>query len=607
MSLETPLYLYRNLNQAPDLALNAVAPYTQGIGYFKTKTAHFFNTCNNQLQTTINVAYPILRHPRSSIISAVLSSTKYTANLTGVGFIYQKSCSVLSRRSGRIASIENQLLLQLKKLSEYCKKLYTSDIPWQKIPELQALEELKEELLIIDPSSEQIAEAISYCNEIHALVTLHRSISSTEDLNPEEIRAIEENADTILSAVEENAGEALGGYTPSILAPIFNDLLNSIPESYNPLTLASNSLITTLKKISVTVGSSSLLTITSSNYFVSSNAQKTLLQLSAISGMSAVGLYYQEQVEETAKGILQTFLEITCAYAGMLLFKTDEPFKDYVRKIIPATIASRATESYLDYRESYAVTSFALPLLVSSLVYNQADIREAYQQLKRSTINILNGEAEKQLLKPVSSLVIDYIITYSSNKLSQAVLKETLHRTRFSSMISSTSQLHSLLEIINSSLESNDRISSSNTPSTASYVSNIVLKASNRINPYQLISAASEIFTPILHPVINQFLAQPIEQQILQILNTSKEYLAILQQDDIQELLLKIQHKLNRLDPEVGELKNQFLGKVFLKKTGMRLPLNNTIFNLLKKSSGLDIQAALFTSFKNAPLAIRML
>ncbi|QZA58755.1 hypothetical protein [Candidatus Rhabdochlamydia porcellionis] len=52
MSLELTLYLYRNLDQAPGLALNAVAPYTQGIGYVKTKTAHFLNTCKNQLQNT---------------------------------------------------------------------------------------------------------------------------------------------------------------------------------------------------------------------------------------------------------------------------------------------------------------------------------------------------------------------------------------------------------------------------------------------------------------------------------------------------------------------------------------------------------------------------
>ncbi|MEK7340286.1 MAG: hypothetical protein AABZ92_06215 [Verrucomicrobiota bacterium] len=350
MSLETYLYFYRNLNQAPGLALNTVDPYVQGVGYLKTKTAHFLTTCNNQLQSTINVVYPILRHPRSSTISAILLSTKYMANLTGMTCIYQKSCYVLSRRAGQITSIENQLLLKLKKLSNYCEQLNTRHIPWQKIPELQALEELKEELVNnqqIDPSSEhieKIAEAISCCDEIHALVALHRSISSIEDLNPEEMRAIEESTDAIFSAIEENTGEALGSYTPSLLAPIFNDVLNSIPKSYNPLTLVNTSLMTTLKKISLTVGSSSFLTVTSSNYFISSNAQKTLLQLCAISGMSAVGLYYQEQVEETAKEILQMFLEITCAYAGMLLFKTDESFKDYFHKIIPAIAASRATE-----------------------------------------------------------------------------------------------------------------------------------------------------------------------------------------------------------------------------------------------------------------------
>ncbi|VHO02661.1 hypothetical protein [Candidatus Rhabdochlamydia sp. T3358] len=599
MSLLT--HLHRNLDQAPGLALNAVAPYAQGVGYLKEGAVHFLNTCDNQLQNTINVVYPILRHPRSSLISAVLFSTRYMSNLTGMACIYQKSCYLLSRRAGRIASVENQLLVKLKKLSNYCEQLNTRYVPWQKIPGLQALEELKEELLnsLDSPDREKIAEAISCCDEVHALVTLHHSIS-TEDVTQEELHAIEENTDTILSAVEENTGEVLGGYTPSLLAPIFNDLLNSIPESYNPLTLASSSLMATLKKISVTVGSSSILVVTSSNYFVSSNAQKTLLQLSAISGMSAIGLYYQEQVEEAAQEILKTFFEITCAYAGMLLFKTDEPFKDYFHKIVPATAASKATEQHLNSIESSAVVSFALPLLVSSLVYNQASIQESCQQLKRSTINILNGELEKQLLKPVVSFVTDYIITHSSNKLSQTALKETLHRTRFSSIISSSSQLHS-------SLESIDRSNSSNTPSTASEISNIALNASNSINPSQLISTALEVFIPILYPVINQLLAQPVEQQILRILNISKEYLTILQQDDMQELLLKIQHKLNRLDPEVEELKNQFLRDVFFKKTGRALPLNNLILDLLKKSSGVDMQANLFISFKNAPPVIRML
>jgi hypothetical protein len=571
MSLELTLYLYRNLDQAPGLALNAVAPYTQGIGYVKTKTAHFLNTCKNQLQNTFNVVYPILRHPRNSTISAVLFSTKYMANLTGMACIYQKICHVLSRRVGRVASIENQLLVNLKNLSNYCIQLNTSYIPWQKIPGLHALEELKEELVNkqqVAPSSEQIAEAISCCNEIHALVTLHRSISSTEDLNPEEIRAIEENTDTIFSAVEENIGEALGGYTPSILAPVFNDLLNSVPESYNPFALASNSLLTTLKKILATVGSSSTLTITSSNYFVSSNAQKALLQLTAISGMSAAGLYYQEQMEEVAKEVLQTFLEITCAYAGMLLFKTDESFKDYFHKIVPATIASKATEHYLDSRESFAITSFALPLVVSSLVYNQASIQETYQQLNRLFINISNSEEQKQLLQPITSFIKDQLIHRFSNALSLIALQKTI-----------------------------ENISSS--PALA-YA---VLWADPVINDHLL----KNILIPLFSSINQQILDQSIEQKILQVLSASKEYLTILQQDDMQKLLLKIQHDLHRKNPDIEELKNQFLEKVFLKKTGMPLPLGNPTLDLLKQSFGLDIQAVLFTSFKHTPPAIRML
>lgn len=580
MSLELPLYFYRNLHQAPGLALDAVAPYAQGIDYLKEGAAHFLNTCDNQLKNTINAVYPILRHPRSSIISTVLFSTKYMSNLIGMGCIYQKSCYLLSRRADRIASIENQLLLKLKKISNYCMQLNTSYIPWQKIPELQVVEELKEELLnsqyFDNPDIEKIAEAIFSCDEIYALVVLHRSINNTEDLNPEEIRSIEENTDTILSAIEENTGEVLGSYTPSLLAPILNDVLNSIPEPYNLFTLVIHSLMTTLKKSLIAIGSSSLLTVTSSNYFVSSNAHKTILQLSAISGMSAIGLYYQDhpimqKTEENVKEIIQSLFEISCAYAGMLLFKTDLSFKDYFYKIVPATAASKATEYYLDSTESSSITSFALPLLVSSLVYNQASIQESVHQLKTLSIHVLNGKIKKQFLKSVASLITDHVINRSSNGLSQLALMRTIKQI-----------CHSELEMsVDSALS----------------INNIFL------------------------PLVKQILTQPIEQQVLQTLNLFfnkslvliKEYLTILQQDDVQALLLKIQQKLNESplekesDLAVEELKNQLLRDVFLKKTGTPLPLDNSTLDLLKKSSSVDIQASLFTSFKNAHPAIRML
>ena len=505
MSLELPLYFYRNLHQAPGLALDAVTPYAQGIDYLKEGGAHFLNTCDNQLKNTINAVYPILRHPRSLIISTVLFSTKYMSNLIGMGCIYQKSCYLLSRRAHRIASIENQLLLKLKKISNYCMQLNTSYMPWQKIPELQVLEELKEELLnsqyFDKPDIEKITKAIFSCDEIYALVVLHRSINNTEDLNPEEICAIEENTDTILSAIEENTGEVLGSYTPSLLAPILNDILNSIPELYNPFTLVSHSLIKKKKKSLIAIGSSSLLTLTSSNYFVSSNAQKTILQLSAISGMSAIGLYYQDhpimqKAEESVKEILQTFFEIACAYAGMLLFKTDESFKDYFYKIVPATAASKAIEYYLDSTESSYITSFALPLLVSSLVYNQASIQESIHQLKTLSIHVLNGEIKKQLLKPIASLITDHVINRSLNELSQIAFMRTIK------------------QICPSELE-------------------VLVYADLSMNPHSL--------------------TQQIEQQALQILNLFfdkslvliKEYFTILQQDDVQALLLKIQQKLN--------------------------------------------------------------
>ncbi len=143
----TPLYFYHNLHRAPELALDAIVPYAQGVNHIKNKTARFIHICKNQMQNVAEVVYPILRHPRSSAISGILLSTKSMANLTGMGFIYKKVCYVLSRRAGQITSIENQILLKLKKLSSYCIQLNTSYIPWQKIPEIQALEILKAELL----------------------------------------------------------------------------------------------------------------------------------------------------------------------------------------------------------------------------------------------------------------------------------------------------------------------------------------------------------------------------------------------------------------------------------------------------------------------------
>ncbi|PWU14459.1 MAG: hypothetical protein C5B45_04360 [Chlamydiae bacterium] len=583
MSLETPLYFYRNLNQAPGLALNAVAPYTQGIGYLKTKTARFLNTWNNQLQGTINVVYPILRHPRSSAISGILFSTKYMANLTGMASIYQKICHILSRRAGQIALVENQLLVKLKKLSTYCEQLHTKYIPWQRIPELQALEELKEELVnsqhLNNPDREKIAEAISYCDELRVLVTLHRSIC-TEDLHLEELRAIEGNIaiNSILSAIEENTGEALGSYTPSLLAPVLNDILDAIPESYSPLALASSSLMTLLKKISVIVSSSSILTVTSSRYFVSSHAQKTLLQLCAVSGMSAMGLYYQEQIEEAAKEVVKMFLEIICAYGGMWFFKTDEPFRDYFHKIVPAIAASKATEYYLDFTESSTISSFVLPLVVSSLAYNQASIQESYQQLKGLAVRVSSGEAKRQYLQSAASAITDQVITSSSKGLSRLALTKTIE------------------QICPSKLE-------------------MLACAALWTNPHIGNQSLNNLFTPVFYPVMQQLLSQPVKQQVLQILNFSvdkslmllKEYLTILQQDDIQELIFRIQQKLKALDPEAKELKNQFLREVFFKKTGIQLPLGNLALDLLKKFSEVDIQTSLFTSFKNTPTAIRML
>lgn len=582
MSLKLPLYLHNHLNQAPGLALNAVAPYAQGIHYLKRKATDFLHTCGNQLQNTFNVVYPILHHPRSSSISGILFSTRYMADLTGMASIYQKISYLLSRRAGRMTFIENQFLVSLKKLSAYCEQLHIrSSIPWQRIPELQALEALEEELVnsqyLTNPDREKIAEALFCCDEIRALVTLHRSMN-TEDLNREEIRAIEENAalNTILSAIEENTGEALGGYTPSLLAPILNDVLEAIPESYNPFALASNSIIASLRKISTIVGGPFVLTATSSNYFVSSHAQKTLAQLCAVSGISAIGLYYQEQIKEAAEEFLKIFLEIISAYGGMLLFNTDEPFRGYLHKIVPATAFSKATEYYLDSRESYAITSFVLPLLVSSLVYNQAAIQESYQKFKASAIRILN--TRRQLLQTMASVITNQIINSSSSKLSRLALKRTIKQV---------------------------------CPLEFGMLAYTILQ----MNPPVGNQSLNNLFTPLLRPVLQQLLSQSTEQQVLQILNFSvdkslmllKEYLIILQQDDMQNLILRIQKKLNELDPESEGLKNNFLKEIFLKKTGTPLPLNDSILDALKKSSRIDIQAKLFTSFKNAPSVIRML
>jgi len=63
-----------------------------------------------------------------------------------------------------------------------------------------------------------------------------------------------------------------------------------------------------------------------------------------------------------------------------------------------------------------------------------------------------------------------------------------------------------------------------------------------------------------------------------------KEYLTILQQDGIQDAYFEDATKAMK----------------FLKKTGMPLPLkNNSTLDLLKKSSGVDIQASLCINFKD--------
>ena len=108
MSLKLPLYLHNHLNQAPGLALNAVAPYAQGIHYLKRKTTDFLHTCGNQLQNTFNVVYPILHHPRSSSISGILFSTRYMADLTGAAI--QESYQKFKASAIRILNTRRQLL-----------------------------------------------------------------------------------------------------------------------------------------------------------------------------------------------------------------------------------------------------------------------------------------------------------------------------------------------------------------------------------------------------------------------------------------------------------------------------------------------------------------
>lgn len=581
----TPLYFYDNLHRAPGLILDAVIPYAQGVNHIKNKTAHFIHICENQVQNVAGVVYPILRHPRSSTISGILLSTKYMANLTGMGFIYKKACYVFSRRADQIASIENQLLLKLKKLSSYCIQLNTSYIPWQKIPEIQALESLKVELLNYLEQNQETTTAIACCNEVHALITLHLSMTR-DNLSSVEMQILKDNAglDTMLLAAEENVGELLGSYTPQLLSSSLNELVSSLPESYNPFVAVSDSLIIALRKVLAAIAGSSILTITSSNYFfTSSNTQKTLLQLFAISGISTAGLYYQDhfimqQAEEGVKEALQVLLEIPFAYLGMLLFKTDESFKEYVKKIIPATVASKATSYYLDYIESYAITSFALPLLVSSLVYNQASIKETLQSLKKASIKIFNKEAQKQLLQPIASLLAEHIITNSSKGISN-----------FSAGILSQITVKKTISPISSS-------------------SAVTMLTSVALGRHPLLK---DVFRSLILPVITQVM----QKLALQGLNFSvdksliilQEYLTILQQDNMQELLLKIQHKLNQLDPEVEDLKNQFLKEVFFHKSGKNLPLDNNVIDFLENFFDIDVQASLFTSFKNAPSVIRAL
>lgn len=407
------------------------------------------------------------------------------------------------------------------------------------------------------------------------MVAQHHSITASA-LSPEEVQALQENENisAIFSAIEENAGEALGSYAPQILGPALLELLTAIPDSFNPLFLVGNSLINKIKRIPAAIISSCAISITPTSYFVSSNTARTLLQLSTISGVSAASLYFKDHplvqhVEEHAKDFLQISLEIVCSYLGMLLVGTDESFKGYLQKIIPAVFASKMTETVWDFSESYAITAFALPFFVSSIVYNQKDIRDSVQKkytlLKNVSVNVLSGETKKQLLQPIASGITEYITNKTSNIFSQAALQSITH------IVSSSNRF----------------------PTQASVLVGM--------SPF-----LTNVFSPLIFPVVNQHFAQAIEEQVIEILGSLlNQYLIVLQQDDMQELLLKIQQKLQLLDPEVEELKNQFHKKVFFKMTGKNLPLDSNLLNVLNKKC--DLHDSLFTSFKHAPIAIRML
>ncbi len=190
----------------------------------------------------------------------------------------------------------------------------------------------------------------------------------------------------------------------------------------------------------------------------------------------------------------------------------------------------------------------------------------------------MNGEAQKQLLQPLSSLVTEHIITISSVGIANNTAGMLSQKT-----------LEKIISPINSS-------------------STLTMLISAVLWKHPLLK---DLFSPVILPVITQLM----QQMTLQGLNLSvdkslillKKYFSIIQQDDMQELLLKIQQKLDQLDPEVEELKNQFLKEVFFHKTGKILPLDNNTLDFLKTFSGLDIHASLFTNFKDAPPVIRML
>lgn len=601
-----PLHFYNNLQRLPDLALNALPFYNQGINYLNGKAIRFLHVCEHQLQNTARTAYPILRHPRRSTISGILFATKYIANITRMEYIYQKAWFIFSKRASRAADIEYKICLKLKELSSYCKELNVNCIPWQKFPDAQALDNLKAQLRHLAQvpglDIDKITKSIDCCDEIGGALLLFHSIKVSE-LSPEEIRALQEdeNINAMFSAIEENAGEALGGYAPQILGPTLYQLLNAIPDSFNPLLSVSNSVINKIKKISTIIISSSLLSITSTSYFVSSNAARTLLQLSTISGVSTASLYFQDhpimqQAEESAKNLLQISLELTCSYAGMLSFGTNESFTGYLQKIIPAIWASKAVER-MDFSESYAITSFALPFLASSIVYNQEDIRafiqEKYTLLKRVSTDVLNGEAKKQLLRPIAAEITEYITKTTSNILSHTALQSVTRMSPSSirSPLEATMQTSAVLQIIHAILKKSPH------PEVAAPVYCFL----------ETNSSLRQAFSPLILSAIKKSL---IEEQSLNLLSDSlisslNQYLTILQQDDMQQLLLKIQHKLNLLDPEVEDLIHQFYQKVFFKMTGKDLPLDLSLLNKLNKNY--EIHTSLFTSFNHAPTAIRII